>query len=109
LQKGESIYKKRLKAMLVAIAVLILLCSAAVVIASKITTHTHQVLSRDTVAVEKLHTHSHYCQKNGRLDWWPVIVTENYEILHFRCRDCKKPIPEFDTWRLTSTSWKFAY
>ena len=80
--------KKRLKAMLVAIAVLILLCPAAVVIASKITAHTHQVLSRNTVAVEKLYTHSHYCQKDGRLDWWPCGVYQAYRRVERYCIDC---------------------
>ena len=52
---------------------------------------------------------SMYVVKNGRKDWWPIIVTEKYEILHFRCTSCKKAIPEMDVWRLTYSSWKFAY
>ena len=80
--------KKRLKAMLVAIAVLILLCPAAVVIASKITTHTHQILTRDIVVVEKLYTHSHYCEKNGRWDWWPCGVYQEYRRVERYCVDC---------------------
>lgn len=80
--------KKRLKTVLVATALLVLLCPAVLAIASRETKHTHQVLTRKTTTVEKLYSHSHYCYKDGRLDWWPCGVYQAYERVERYCCDC---------------------
>ena len=43
-----------------------------------------------TEAVEKLYTHSHYCEKNGRWDWWPCGVYQKYRRVERYCADCGK-------------------
>lgn len=34
------------------------------------------------------YSHSHYCTKNGRNDWWPCIVYDKYKITERYCVDC---------------------
>ena len=100
--------KKRIKTVLICMIIVLTIGITSFAISAD-TCH-HDFYERSGITNEVVvYTTSKYVKKNGRLDWWPVIVTEKYDVLHFCCRDCKKPIPELETWRLTDTSWTFAY
>lgn len=37
---------------------------------------------------ERLYAHSHYKEKNGRLDYWPCIVYQKYDHYKLHCLNC---------------------
>lgn len=49
----------------------------------------HQPVWRYTdTSLERRRTHSHYKEKNGRLDYWPCIVYEKFDHYKLYCLDC---------------------
>ena len=99
--------KKRIKSLLICLTIVLSIgmTSYAALVECHHDFYEKSGTTNDTVT----YSTSKYVDKNGITDWWPIIVTEKYEILHFRCTSCKKAIPEMDVWRLTYSSWKFAY
>jgi hypothetical protein len=81
--------KKRIVSLLLLISILFSFSPAISSYASLSTTHTHYVCTRvGNYEQEYLYTHSHYCTKNGRTDWWPCLVYDQYKRIERYCVDC---------------------
>ncbi len=99
--------KNRIKALLICMIIVLSIGMSSFAISPEDCHHDYNV----TTITEEVVTYptSMYVEKNGRLDWWPVVVTEKYNVVHYFCRDCGKPIPELEVWRIKSISWRFQY
>lgn len=56
----------------------------------------HQLVwADDGIKFVRLYTHSHYKEKNGRLDYWPCIVYDRRQYYKKHCLNCGY-IDEYD-------------
>lgn len=80
---------KKIVSLLLVMVVFLSFSPAVQSLALRAITHTHYICSRDGgYELVMCYSHSHYCTKNGRNDWWPCIVYDKYKITERYCVDC---------------------
>lgn len=80
---------KKIVSLLLVMMVLLVFSPATNSLAARATTHSHQVCTRvGGYELVRCFSHSHYCTKNGRKDWWPCIVYDKYRIIERYCVEC---------------------
>lgn len=88
MKKKTMVHKTTMLIMTMAMAIT-LFAGCFISLSAKETCDGHQLVWTKTgTSLERLRTHSHYKEKNGRWDYWPCIVYEKFDHYKLYCLEC---------------------